>query len=325
MLVVAAALAAQRGPHGRGRRRGPGRRRRRRTARAGARGAPRGTAAARGAPRTRTRAWSRGARSRSGTAPAARPSPSPCRGCSPRRTAGGPGVVSADSSARSYWPSTRWPMNPSRSPSWRVVTQRLASVIVALRQRRPRAAASGRAAPLEPADQGGEGRRVGRRPRPPRSRPRRAPRRPAAPCRGARRAPAPPSPSPRRSRLRWRAARPPQGARAQTAGARSRSSSTRCQSTRPAERAERSMRREPRRLIPVRTSSSYNPGHFQDSDRFLCLGQDPKACFEHAISTKRGCPAPRRSNTGKRAFAVPYEGVTRQESGPVFHRLPVRN
>ena len=43
-----------------------------------------------------------------------------------------PGVVSADSSARSYWPSTRWPMNPSRSPSWRVVTQRLASVMDAL-------------------------------------------------------------------------------------------------------------------------------------------------------------------------------------------------
>ena len=38
-----------------------------------------------------------------------------------------PGVVSADSSARSYWPSTRWPMKPSRRPSWRVVTQRLAS------------------------------------------------------------------------------------------------------------------------------------------------------------------------------------------------------
>ena len=47
-----------------------------------------------------------------------------------------PGVVSADSSARSYWPRTRWPMNPSSSPSWRVVTQRLASVMVALREAR---------------------------------------------------------------------------------------------------------------------------------------------------------------------------------------------
>ena len=43
-----------------------------------------------------------------------------------------PGAISADSMARSYWPSTRWPMNPSRMPSWRVVTQRLASAIVAL-------------------------------------------------------------------------------------------------------------------------------------------------------------------------------------------------
>ena len=43
-----------------------------------------------------------------------------------------PGVASADSSARSYWPSTRWPMNPSRKPSWRVVTQRLARAIDAL-------------------------------------------------------------------------------------------------------------------------------------------------------------------------------------------------
>ena len=50
-----------------------------------------------------------------------------------------PGVVSADSSARSYWPRTRWPMNPSSSPSWRVVTQRLASVMVAL----PKPAPSG--------------------------------------------------------------------------------------------------------------------------------------------------------------------------------------
>ena len=39
--------------------------------------------------------------------------PSPSRGCSPRRTAAGPGAASMDSSARSYWPRTRVPMNPS--------------------------------------------------------------------------------------------------------------------------------------------------------------------------------------------------------------------
>ena len=38
------------------------------------------------------------------------------RGCSPRRTAAGPGAASVDSSARSYWPRTRVPMNPSRKP-----------------------------------------------------------------------------------------------------------------------------------------------------------------------------------------------------------------
>ncbi len=66
-----------------------------RTATAVAPAATRGTAAARDAPRTRRRASSRGARSRSGTARAARRSPAPSGGCSPRRTAGGPGVASA--------------------------------------------------------------------------------------------------------------------------------------------------------------------------------------------------------------------------------------
>ena len=100
--------------------------------RAVAPGGRRGTAGARDAPRTRTRGSSRGGRSRSGTRAAARRGRAPCAGCSPRRTAAGPGVASADSRARSYWPSTRWPMNPSRKPSWRVVTQRLARAIDAL-------------------------------------------------------------------------------------------------------------------------------------------------------------------------------------------------
>ena len=63
---------------------------------------------------------------------AARPGPGPSGGCSPRRTGAGPASISADSSARSYWPRTFEPMNPSRNPSWRVVTQRLARAIVAL-------------------------------------------------------------------------------------------------------------------------------------------------------------------------------------------------
>ena len=91
-----------------------------------------------------------------------------------------PGVVSADSSARSYWPSTRWPMNPSRSPSWRVVTQRLASVIVALVTPLPGGQHLVQELALEAADQPGEGRRVGADPGRRGRRRRRGPRRPAA-------------------------------------------------------------------------------------------------------------------------------------------------
>ena len=72
-----------------------------------------------------------------------------------------PGVVSADSRARSYWPSTRWPMNPSSRPSWRVVTQRLASVIDALREPAARRQHLVEELALEPADEPGERRRVG--------------------------------------------------------------------------------------------------------------------------------------------------------------------
>ena len=49
-----------------------------------------------------------------------------------------PGSVSAERRARSYWPRTRCPMNPSRNPSWRVVTQRFASAMEALTRPAPR-------------------------------------------------------------------------------------------------------------------------------------------------------------------------------------------
>ena len=56
-------------------------------------------------------------------------------------------MVSADSSARSYWPRTREPMNPSRNPSWRVVTQRFASVTVALANPAPSGSIWSRSSP----------------------------------------------------------------------------------------------------------------------------------------------------------------------------------
>ena len=162
--VLAAALAAQRPAEPAHRLAAHARGRRCRTASAGAPGATRGTAAARGAPRTRRRGSSRAGRSRSGTARAARPARAPSGGCSPRRTAAGPGAASADSSARSYWPRTRWPMNPSRNPSWRVVIQRLASAIVALARPPPGGTTWSSRSCLELADERREGRGVGPHP-----------------------------------------------------------------------------------------------------------------------------------------------------------------
>ena len=99
---------------------------------AAARGGTPGTAAARGAPRTRRRGSSRAGRSRSGTARAARPAARAVSRMFSSTNSRRPGAASADSSAMSYWPSTRWPMKPSSRPSWRVVIQRFASAMVAL-------------------------------------------------------------------------------------------------------------------------------------------------------------------------------------------------
>ena len=126
-----------------------------------------------------------------------------------------PGAASADSRARSYWPSTRVPMNPSRKPSWRVVTQRLARAMVALARPPPggmtwssrsasslpiseREGAGVGADPARPVDDAGalddarqraaERRRQGRArsgPSPPRRRARRRAARPDRACPGA--------------------------------------------------------------------------------------------------------------------------------------------
>ena len=72
-----------------------------------------------------------------------------------------PGVASAVSSARSYWPRTRWPMNPSSSASWRVVTQRLAIVIAAFVAPLPGGSIWSSRSPSSRPMSAGEGRRVG--------------------------------------------------------------------------------------------------------------------------------------------------------------------
>ena len=173
------------------------------------------------------------------------------------------------------------PRNPSRNPSWRVVSQRLASAIAALVSP-PAGGTTWSRVVLELADQGRERRRVGADPAgpvddTPSARPRRelAPER--APTARARCAP-----SPRRRRARPRAARLG-GQRARRRSQRDRSRSARRPPSRRAPRAPALQLAARRRSPPRRAPSRWMP-----------------AC--QARSSRHGRPvmALRRSSSGQR-------------------------
>ena len=137
---------------------------------------------------------------------AARPASGPSPGCSPRRTAACRAPPRSDSRARSYWPRTRVPMKPSRNPSWRVVTQRLASAIVAL-ARPPPGGTTWSSRSVSSLPSATRTSRCWRGPSPPGRRRPTARRRPAAGSRGRSTGPARCGPWPPRRRARRRAAR----------------------------------------------------------------------------------------------------------------------
>ena len=153
-----------------------------------------------------------------------------------------PGSASAERRARSYWPRTRWPMKPRRSPNWRVVIQRFARASDAFPSPAPGRHDLVEELSLQPPEE--RPRRWRGWPGPSRGdrRRRRAPRSPGGASRGPPRGPARRAASPPRRRGRPPRPRPAERRPAALRRRPSARRSTAAQSTRPV-RASASARR----------------------------------------------------------------------------------